>query len=212
MQESLLTASMLSRIKVFYALERLLLTEELDTITVRRICEKAGVGRTTFYTYFKDKYDIVLWYCGMIHETGFGQVGRTLTWEEGNRRTCDGILAKVDMLNKAARSDDRNAINPYWKRWRINTMEETLEKYKGVKVDTDLHYQVMAYAAAQTDLAFDYFNDPNRCSLDEFVNVLTQVVPHDLYVLLEKPENPGEKDEKLEAMELTASLVQHGWF
>ena len=212
MRGALLTAPMLSRIKVFSALEELLLAEELDAITVRQICEVAGVGRTTFYTYFRDKYDIVLWYTGLVNETGFGQVGRTLTWKEGNLRTCKGILAKVDMLNKAGHSDDRNSINPYWKRLRINTMEETLEKYKGVKVDTNLHYQVMACAAAQTDLGLDYFNDPDRCPLEEFVDILVQVVPHDLYVLLEEPENPGEKDKQLETMELTASLVQQARF
>ena len=205
---ALLSPSMSSRVKIFNALEKLLQEEELDSITVREICEEADVGRATFYAYFKDKYDVVLWYEVLTHETGVGQIGRTLTWEEGNRRTCEGILAKVDMLNKAARSNDRNAINPYSQRWRIDKMEETLTEYIGVEIGPRLHYQVSGLAAAQAEIATEYFNDPNRCSIEEFVEVMSCIVPRELYALLEEPAAPKEEDGTVRDMELALTIVQ----
>ena len=208
MKDMLLSATMLSRVKIFNALERLLKDSELDEITVRQICEEAGVGRATFYAHFKDKYDVVLWYEELIHETGFGQVGRTLTWEEGNRRTCEGILAKVDMLNKASRSKDINAINPYSQRWRIEHMEKTLTDYKGVTVDTNLHYQVVGYAAAQTQLAVEYFNDEDRCPIEEFAKILANIVPRELFELLNEPAGPKEEDKGVKDTELLLAIIQ----
>ena len=208
MKTAFLSASMLSRVKILNALERLLQEEELDSITVRQICEESGIGRTNFYTYFKDKYDVVLWYEVLTHEIGVGRIGRTLTWEEGSLKTFKSTLAKVDMLNKAARSNDRNSINPYFQRWRIENMEETLAEYKGIEIDTKLHYQVVALAAAQTELACRYFNDPGRCPVEEFVDIVTSIAPKELYALIAKPENPGAEDEELKEMELALMIIQ----
>lgn len=41
------------------SLVALMKTKSILNITVREICEAAGVSRTTFYTYFKDQYDLL---------------------------------------------------------------------------------------------------------------------------------------------------------
>ncbi|MDD3402851.1 MAG: TetR/AcrR family transcriptional regulator C-terminal domain-containing protein [Hespellia sp.] len=43
------------------ALKELLLTQNLEKISVGNICEKCGMNRKSFYYHFRDKYDLVNW-------------------------------------------------------------------------------------------------------------------------------------------------------
>lgn len=47
---------------IVQALFKLMATYEYDKISVTDIAEKAGVGRATFYRYFKRKEDIIIYY------------------------------------------------------------------------------------------------------------------------------------------------------
>ena len=38
----------------------MVIENEWDEITVQRLCERADVGRSTFYTHFADKEDVLL--------------------------------------------------------------------------------------------------------------------------------------------------------
>jgi AcrR family transcriptional regulator len=51
--------STLTRNLIKKALIDLLLTESFNSITVKQICEKAEVNRSTFYTYFKDPDELL---------------------------------------------------------------------------------------------------------------------------------------------------------
>ena len=48
-----------TRDDILNAFNSLIETTDFDKITVQKIIEKAGIGRTTFYRYFKDKYDVM---------------------------------------------------------------------------------------------------------------------------------------------------------
>ena len=44
---------------IIYAFNRLLVHTEIEKITTQMIADEAGIGRATFYRYFKDKYDVL---------------------------------------------------------------------------------------------------------------------------------------------------------
>ena len=46
------------------AMEELLLTKSIDSITVNDIIERADVSRTTFYRHFEDKFALINWIFG----------------------------------------------------------------------------------------------------------------------------------------------------
>ena len=51
--------SQLSRELIQNAFLALLKEQDLKKISVRSICEKAGINRTTFYKYYLDVYDLL---------------------------------------------------------------------------------------------------------------------------------------------------------
>lgn len=44
---------------IVYAFNRLLTHTDIEKITTQMIADEAGIGRATFYRYFKDKYDVL---------------------------------------------------------------------------------------------------------------------------------------------------------
>ncbi len=49
------------------AIERLLEEKELDSITISEILKESGLSRSTFYKYFKDKYELTCWRFCELH-------------------------------------------------------------------------------------------------------------------------------------------------
>ncbi len=41
------------------ALIQLLLEEKFETISVSKLCQRAGINRGTFYLHYLDKYDLI---------------------------------------------------------------------------------------------------------------------------------------------------------
>ncbi|MGN0078411.1 MAG: TetR family transcriptional regulator [Coriobacteriales bacterium] len=207
---TILSTSATSKLNVFNALCELLKTERLDSISVRQICERAQVGKTTFYAHFQDKYDVILWYSDLAHEVGVGQIGRTLTWEEGHRLTTEAILAEREVLNRGAESRDVNSVIYHSSRWREGSLARTLTEYRHVELTQRLKYQISALAAGEIAIASHYFNAKDRIPLKDYIDTLISIVPRELYELLATPLNlPGEEEENRRRMlELTILQMQ----
>ena len=59
-------ASEATRFRLARAMEELMHTRTLESITVTELCARCGVTRQTFYRNFLDKYDLVNWYFGKL--------------------------------------------------------------------------------------------------------------------------------------------------
>ncbi|MGN0078412.1 MAG: TetR/AcrR family transcriptional regulator [Coriobacteriales bacterium] len=187
---SFFSHSALSRINIFAALAKLLKSEELDDITVKQICAEAGVGRSSFYACFGDKYSVIQWYTDLIHHAGAAQIGRSLSWREGHIITTKGYLAHLDVLNAAARSKDYNALSPYSiRRWK-DSIETTITQYKGLAMTPELEMQALALSTAATAVASHCFERGLGLGLEQIVDILISITPPALYKLLEEPVNP----------------------
>ena len=58
-----------AKINIFEATVRLLADNDYSSLTMRRICEAAGISNGTLYHYFKSKNDILAFSLRYIYET-----------------------------------------------------------------------------------------------------------------------------------------------
>lgn len=197
-----------SKIALFEALCSLLKTKGIDEITVKNLCATAGVGKTTFYTHFRDKYEIMQWYSDLAHEVGVGQIGLTLTWEEGHRITSEALFSEADSLRRAASSKDYNSINPQALRWREESLTRIITEFKHIPMTSRLQLQITGLAAAELAVASRFFAAPTRGSVDEYVGTMISIVPQELYELLKDPVDPARVDPTLEQMRMELAVLQ----
>jgi AcrR family transcriptional regulator len=183
----LLSRSMHSKIKIFQALETLMSYEDFDRIAVKHICEVAHIGKTTFYSHFKDKYDIIQWFTTLYFDIGIARIGRTLTWEQGHRISTSGFLHHRPLLSKAFQSMDYNGLAMYSPRRRENNLVQTLSEYKKVEITPRLHAQIIALSVGEAAYFHRYLVENNSPKLDELVDALMGIIPPQLYKLLKEP-------------------------
>ena len=187
LKDGLFTKSAASDVKIFQALVNLLKTEEFDDVTVKQIYKTAHVGKTTFYSHYQDKYDIIQQFTSIFFDLGVAQIGRTLTWQQGHTVSTTGYLQFCDILRKAFLSKDYNGLQLYSPRRREENIIETLSKYKKVEIDKLLHAQIVSLATGETALFSQYIIKEKSPKINEFVQALMCIVPQQLYELLKEP-------------------------
>ncbi len=74
----------------------------LEDIRVTKLCAKAGVPRRSFYNYFNDIYDIVMWIWGEIMRESVCRIGRDLAWHEGHELMFELCISKNMLFKRNA--------------------------------------------------------------------------------------------------------------
>jgi len=95
-----------SRQQLHEALVALILDRGWDRVTVQAVCDRAGVGRSTFYVHFADKEDLLVggldhvrddlrrWRRAMKRPPSFAFVGGLIAHADGSRRLFRAVIGK----------------------------------------------------------------------------------------------------------------------
>lgn len=99
------------------ALEELLQSSSMDKITVRMVCEKAGISRQTLYNHY---YSFIAVLKDMITrqmKQALGEQNVNLTWESGFERILSCMREHKVMLLHVYRSKSRNELLGIFERY-----------------------------------------------------------------------------------------------
>ncbi|MBQ3301980.1 MAG: TetR family transcriptional regulator [Eggerthellaceae bacterium] len=178
------------KLSITSALDKLMAETDLDRVSVKSICDLAGVSRATFYRYFDDKFAVVEWYLHYINTKGVDRIGRSLSWYEGYFLSTALIHENIQFFLNASKSNDRNALTQVAPKARRETLLKTLSDVRNVEITDHLRFQVDAAVEVETRLfpAWHYGN--YDCSLGEICHWMTECVPRELFELLDTPLKP----------------------
>ncbi len=172
------------------ATSKLVSDSSLEDISVKAICEEAGISRSTFYYHFDDKFDIVQWHYDYVAEHNLFETGRTLTWFQANYRNTYEVLRKEGLYKSAFESKGYQSLFSYSKRRRIETLKETITEYKNEKLDRELGFQIYALAESEVASMARWFKDGQPFDLETLCTYLDGIVPKRLHDLLNDPVSP----------------------
>ena len=99
------------------ALEELLQSSSMDKITVRMVCEKAGLSRQALYNHY---YSLIAVLEDMITrqmKQALGEQNANLTWESGFERILSCMREHKMMLLHVYRSKSRNELLGIFERY-----------------------------------------------------------------------------------------------
>lgn len=99
------------------ALEELLQSSSMDKITVRMVCEKAGISRQALYNHY---YSLIAVLEDMITrqmKQALGEQNASLTWESGFERILSCMREHKGMLLHVYRSKSRNELLGIFERY-----------------------------------------------------------------------------------------------
>lgn len=168
------------RLRIMRTIDR-----SLDDISVREICERAGISRWTFYHYFDSKYDIPVWHGILVQQFYVDKIGRTLDWETGYQNNFRLLSEEKDfyancMRYTANNSDGLNLMEEH----RKSVIFETLSDYRHVEVDDDLRFCVEAFVHNETYMVARWMRDGCEPDYQLFAKRMVEAVPTRLFELM----------------------------
>lgn len=176
-----------TELRVVETFERLLAKKSFRDISISQICEEAGISRATFYYHFSDKYAISQWYYGIVAEMYLFQTGRTLTWFQANYLNTAELAKHETLYRWCFNMSGYDSLFEHAKRRRIETLQETIVEYKHVKLSTELEFQIISLADAEVGGISRWFKDGMPYDVKQLCLYLDNIVPRQLYRLLNKP-------------------------
>lgn len=167
------------------ALMRLMKKKPFEKISVKDICDEAMVHRTTFYTHFEDKYDL-LKYCIRELESPFDTTDITENSLEGYRNYCINvariILGEVekdsDLFISFMRKNEEETFLGNFQHHLTIKITEKLKKCQdnGLKLSAPIPFLANFYAGACISVAAWWLENEMPLSTNEMVGYLSKLI------------------------------------
>lgn len=181
----ILENELIVRSSIIDALRHLLTLQNIDAISVKELCEVADISRTTFYRYFPDKYAITEWHFGYYCDRYSQGIGRRYTFYESTRQIIGVFQKEADLYIGSCQSKKSSSMLLYAKRHFVENLSNTITEYLGLSLSESLVFQIEYTSHLVIDMTGWWINNPNAIPLDNFLDILTSLIPADLRQLLD---------------------------
>jgi len=174
------------RLQILDAMERLLDDIAFEKLTVKAICERAGIDRRTFYDYFDDKYAAIIWYWERLVGEPLKEAGRTLPYYDAAQKAYENLeghhalLSKATDLSEAKYQDLIPSVVRTYESW----LRETVTEWHGLPMTNRLDVEVQIFAVGVTHLSVQWMLDGMAIPPEEMARYVDGSVPAHLHELL----------------------------
>ena len=159
----------------------LLQTNKLDRVSITMICRNADVGKTTFYRYYSDKYDLInQMYDGFLPKNLDG-LGKTVSWRDMMMVLFDSFSKNRSFLRQAYLSDDINNLENHSVD-ALRSAIETLLKNKGCRTTKpEVEYAISLLSFAGARLLKDWIMTGGSDTKEKLLSYLHESIPFIIY-------------------------------
>lgn len=169
--------------KLAESIKDLMQTEELDKITVAKVCENAHISRQSFYRNFRDKYDLVNWYFECLVGNSLKQMGISCTLREGLVKKFYFIKNEKAFFFQAFRSHDINSLKEYDYQSILEFYKQYLQSRLKREIDEAVLFSLKVYCYGSVAVTVEWVNHGMKTSPEEMAKLLIDSLPHNLQEL-----------------------------
>ena len=160
------------------AAESLFETQSIENITVQSIVDACGTTRTTFYRYFKDKYDIMNW----VYKRRVDDIIKNNINSDSLKETYCDILSYMkdrrQYYSSIVKYSGQNSFFEYIVEYGADFYENRLSISLGNDVVTDrIHMLILGYCYGAGHLIIDWLNRGCDLSVNDFADLLIALAP-----------------------------------
>ena len=142
-------------------------TRYIEALSVKEICEKCGISRPTFYTYFKDKYDLVNEIYHSTVSTAFRKSDMDTPWQEVLERILRSIKKNRKFYFNSVKYAGQNAMTDMMLFHTYKGYLSQVTARTGSAPDDSLKSEIRFNAHGSTGLMIDWIRsgmveDPHK--------------------------------------------------
>lgn len=162
---------------IAFSLFNLLKTYSFEEITVNMICEESGVGRSTFYRFFRDKYDLLL----AFFEINYQKIEERFPEASDYQSLITGYLSLIQeyrpFFRQALKLSGQNSLAEYItdsaKEYYIHHVEEGI----GNKVSEDTRLSIILFTYGFLSLVNDWVMGQFEATPDQLAKIALDSLP-----------------------------------
>lgn len=169
---------------IYDALLILLKENTFEDIKVSDICNKALVNRSTFYSHFTDKYELLSAFLTDMQETLFQDLSKNINYttpKEYYMKVIEILLNHIDEQKDIYKSILKNNKNSIIVDMFYDTINKDILKHlahsnsiqNGVPNEIISHF----YSSAVTNVCMEWLNGSSQYSKNEIVEYLDKLIP-----------------------------------
>ena len=162
------------------ALLELLAKKSFDEIKVNDICNLAMIHRTTFYSHFQDKYDLVNWYFEKLVLKSFEEMNQGGTLQEALNLKFAFIEQEHAFFKEAFKSNDYNNLIHYDFCCIYDFYKEYIHKNTGKTLSSDIDFLLKMYCRGSVDMTVEWVLNDMPISKEDIVTYLIEAIPDKL--------------------------------
>jgi AcrR family transcriptional regulator len=138
---------------------KLVSSKSIDKVSVQQIVDEAGVSRQTFYKYFYDKYDVVLYHYVSDMESTIAACRNKNPWNTIIGKLLEQRRNEKQFYLHAFRSCRYNPLHDLVTKYLANSyIDEVMLRMKNDKIDDKLKFGIKYNAYAASECMFEWFD------------------------------------------------------
>ena len=155
----------------------------LDSITTTMLLERSGVGKSTFYRRFRNKYDLLnQCYDIMVHRT-MGKISTLYSYTEGFVRLTEAMKEDAAFFRNAFSSQEPDSLRYHIIRKAYNSFRQMMIA-NGCDVSSPpLQMKLQGYVTGAMEITSTWLEMKN-VSAETLVSVYYQLMPGELQTCL----------------------------
>lgn len=166
----------------------------MQRITVKKLCEKCGLQRQSFYYHFRDKYDLIAWVFMQDYRQGL-QSTEILNTEEMMRDNLRRMEQKRNFYRHALADYSQNSLRKILLELYVGIEEEVLKRHLRVeKLELEAWYTITGYSYACLEHTCAWLNGENRLTADELAHQMYLTMPGILKTAYQNRLVPAESE------------------
>lgn len=146
---------------VAQTLYQLMQTQSIDDISTRNLIAQAGIGVTSFYRHFRDKYDVVNWLHGQLLDQTLFRLFEGVDYDTATRSTWGVFEAHARFYRNAFSSRDVNNLRGYVYQETMRTYETILQQHD-ILLDYQQRVALELYVSGSVELTVRWVQEGCR--------------------------------------------------
>lgn len=184
------TAKNRMRQHIINSLLRLSCSRPLVAISVTDVCREAKISRQTFYSYFKDKYDVAQYYLQQLLKDNFSRLGTEIGWLEAYGNEFANIESALRQYPNALTNlfnnpSDYNSVVNSASRTAAEDFRECFQKRYGSQPKGLVAFQINAFAREASLVSTDWIKSNCAIPAEDFTAMFITLIPHALFDALD---------------------------
>lgn len=158
------------------AMEDLMRTKDIDSITVNDVIQRADVSRTTFYRHFEDKFALINWIFGQYMDKLTAAYQETTTYRLLLLKLLTFFQEKRDFFSKILNYLGQNSFYQYYLDRMVALLTMYLQKDNGAQeLSAEDYYMVRYHCGGILRVTYDWIEAGCPESPEELTNMLLDI-------------------------------------